>query len=100
MESAHKLVIWLILTLTLKTSYSAPEPYIVHVSDTPLGYTMVISGGNYDPKTVKVIVHFPGAALNSRKELPHIIRRLVKGTSLGETGLHILVLRISDLRNR
>jgi len=57
---------------------SSDGPYIVHVSDTRPGYTAVVSGGGYDPETVRVVVHVPGTMVSQREELPQIVTQLIE----------------------
>ncbi len=57
--------------IVLPVSADTPSgPYITHVSDTHPGQTMVVTGGGYDPATVRVIVHVPGNLTAQRNELP------------------------------
>ena len=53
-------------------------PYLVHASDTPPSYTMVLSGGDYDPATVQVLVHVPGTEETQRPDLPKLIPDLAQ----------------------
>lgn len=49
-------------------------PYLVHVTDTQPGQIMVVSGGDYDPETARVIVHIPGTLTTQRETLPDTIK--------------------------
>lgn len=60
----------------LTTAGMDDGPYIVHVSDTPPDYTLVISGGGYDPQSVRVIVHVPGTLTAQREALPQLVAGL------------------------
>ena len=69
----------IVLFLTTKLWASTTDgPYIVHVSDTPPGYTMVITGGGYNPRTVEVLIHYPGSEVKDRKHLPIRIAAMAK----------------------
>lgn len=57
-------------------------PYVVHISDTAPGETMVISGGGFDPKTVEVVIHIPGTLTPQRDQLPEIVGELVRRYNL------------------
>ncbi len=72
------LVLLLPAVASLAVAADPDGPYIVHVSDTRPGYTMIVSGGGYDPKTVRVVVHIPGTLVSQREELPQIVAELAK----------------------
>ncbi len=73
-----RLSVALILSLLVFSAQAESDdgPYIVHVSDTPPGYTMVITGGGYDPRTVKVVIHYPGDVIENKEQLPKLINQL------------------------
>jgi hypothetical protein len=69
------------LILMLTPAYAAlaqGAPYLVHASDTPPGYTMVLTGGDYDPATVQVVVHVPGTEEKQRPDLPRLTTDLAQ----------------------
>jgi len=68
-------------------------PYIVHVSDARPGYTMIVSGGGFDPKTVQVVIHIPGTLVSQREELPKIVAELANTYDRNEYGGRSLSLR-------
>lgn len=82
---AAGLSVWLLAPPLWADEAQAPDaadsesgPYLVHVSDTAPGETMVLSGGGYDPATVEVLVHIPGTLTPQRDELPAIIEGLAR----------------------
>ena len=53
-------------------------PYLTHASDTAPEYTLVLTGGDFDPATVKVVVHVPGTAERLRPDLEKIATDLAQ----------------------
>lgn len=62
----------IVVALTAITATTS-DLYIVHVSDTPPGQTMIISGGGFDPSSVKVVLHVPGNLASQRDAVPEMV---------------------------
>ena len=67
-----------LLLLALPFAAAAQAPYLTHVSDTPPGYTMVLSGGDFNPATVQVVLHVPGWEVKQRPDLPKLVGALAE----------------------
>ncbi len=72
------LLVLLVLLLPAGGVLAQGAPYLVHASDTAPGYTLVLSGGDYDPATVQVVVHVPGTEEKQRPDLPKITTELAQ----------------------
>lgn len=56
-------------------------PYIAHITDTAPRQTMVVSGGGYNPQTVRVVLHVPGNLTSERNEVPPAVRAMAASYS-------------------
>ena len=76
MRLAPRLAVVLSLLVLALPLWAQGAPYLVHASDTPPDYTLVLTGGDYDPATVQVVVHVPGTEEKQRPDLPKLTAAL------------------------
>ncbi|MDP2990728.1 MAG: glycosyl hydrolase family 28-related protein [Kiritimatiellota bacterium] len=78
MKSPMRLFAATLILLVPAWALAQVAPYLVHASDTPPGHTLVLTGGDFDPATVQVLVHIPGTEEKQRPDLPKLITDLAQ----------------------
>jgi len=67
-------ILWLIGGVACAQTPGGPD--VLHATDAQPGHVMIVSGGGYDPETVRVIVHVPGTLTAERDALPDMIKAM------------------------